>query len=178
MALLTNGCSRRRGGRASSRRVAAPAGRKHALQVQIVPTEKRVQRPGYAWIAFVLAVFTGVLAIPVGLMFLADPTGGSIGLPPGWIEGTPFGSYLIPGLYLLLVNGVGMLVLAALILRRHWIAPWLTAILGVGLIIWILVQLLVMPETMILQWIFLATGTALGFVALFWLRRTGQLRLW
>jgi hypothetical protein len=62
--------------------------------------------------------------------------------------------------------------------RRHWTAPWLTGVLGVGLIIWILVQLAVMPETMILQWIFLATGIALGFVALFWLRRTGQLRLW
>jgi len=150
----------------------------HALQVQIVPTEKRLERPAYAWIAFVLAVFTGVLAIPVGLMFIADPTGGSIGLPPGWIEGTPFGSYMVPGFYLLLMNGVGMLVLAGLILLRHWSAPWLTAILGVGLIIWILVQLVVMPETMILQWIFLATGVALGFVALYWLRRTGQLRLW
>ena len=102
----------------------------------------------------------------------------SIGLPPGWIEGTPFGSYLVPGLYLFAMNGIGMLVLAALIVLRHWSAPWLTAILGVGLIIWILVQLAVMPETMILQWIFLATGLVLGFVALFWLRRTGQLRLW
>jgi hypothetical protein len=35
-----------------------------------------------------------------------------------------------------------------------------------------------MPETMVLQWIFLATGLLLGLVALFWLRRTGQLRLW
>lgn len=148
------------------------------MQLQVVPTERRVERPRYAWIAFVAAVFTGVLAIPVGLMFLADPTGGSIGLPPGWIEGTPFGSYLVPGIYLFAINGVGMLVLAALILVRHWTAPWLTAVLGVGLIVWILVQLAVMPETMILQWIFLATGIILGFVALFWLRRTGQLRLW
>ena len=46
------------------------------------------------------------------------------------------------------------------------------------MIIWILVQLAVMPETMFLQWIFLAVGFALGFIALFWLRRTGQLRLW
>ena len=49
---------------------------------------------------------------------------------------------------------------------------------GVGLIIWILVQLAVMPETMVLQWIFLAVGLVLGFVALFWLRLTGRLRLW
>jgi hypothetical protein len=36
----------------------------------------------------------------------------------------------------------------------------------------------VMPETMILTWVFLAIGFVLGFIALFWLRRTGQLRLW
>lgn len=99
-------------------------------------------------------------------------------LPAGWIEATPFGSYQVPGIYLLLINGAGMLVLAGLTVRRHWFAPWLTGTLGVGLIIWILVQLAVMPETMILQWAFLATGLALGFVALFWLRATGQLRLW
>jgi hypothetical protein len=31
---------------------------------------------------------------------------------------------------------------------------------------------------MILQPIFMAVGFALGLIALFWLRRTGQLRLW
>jgi hypothetical protein len=148
------------------------------MQVNIIPSTPRVERPWYAWVAAVAAVFTGVLAIPVGLMFIADPTGGAIGLPGGWIEATPFGSYLVPGLYLLAVNGFGMLALAVLIVLRHWASPWLTAILGVGLIIWILVQLAVMPETMVLQWIFLAIGLLLGSVALSWLRRTGQLRLW
>jgi hypothetical protein len=148
------------------------------MQLAIVPPAPRVERPRYAWLAFAAAVFTGVLAIPVGLMFIADPTGASMQLPPGWIEATPFGSYLVPGIYLFAVNGVGMLVLAALIAIRHWTAPWLTAILGVGLVVWILVQLAIMPETMILQPIFLATGLLMGFVALFWLRRTGQLRLW
>jgi hypothetical protein len=148
------------------------------MQVRVVPATPRVERPVYAWIGFVAAVITGVAAIPVGLLFITDPTGASIGLPAGWIEETIFGSYLVPGLYLLLMNGVGMLVLAALIVLRHWTAPWLMAVLGVGLISWIVVQLLVMPETMVLQWVFLATGVLLGFVALFWLRRTGQLVLW
>jgi len=148
------------------------------MQLRIVPAARPVERPPYAWIAFAAAVFTGVFAIPVGIIFITDPTGASMGLPRAWIEATPFGSYLVPGIYLLAMNGAGMLALAGLIVLRHWTAPWLTAILGVGLIIWILVQLAVMPETMILQWIFLATGLLLGFVALFWLRRTGQLRLW
>ena len=148
------------------------------MQLHVVPAERRVDAAALRLARLRPGAFTGLLAIPVGLMFLADPTGGSIGVPQGWIEATVFGSYVIPGIYLFAVNGLGMLLLAALIVIRHWSAPWLTAILGVGLIIWILVQLLVMPETMFLQWIFLATGVVLGFVALFWLRRTGQLRLW
>jgi hypothetical protein len=148
------------------------------LRIDLRPRTERVQRPGFAWIAIVLEVATGLLAIPVGVLFLQDPTGGSMGLPKGWIEATPFGSYTVPGLYLLLVNGLGMLAVAALGVVRHWLAAWLTGALGVGLIIWILVQILVMPETMILTWVFLTIGLVLGFVALLWLRSTGQLVLW
>ena len=147
------------------------------MQLSLAP-RVRVERPRFAWIAIALQVVTGVLAVPVGIMFIADPSGALMGLPPGWIEATPFGSYLVPGVYLAGVNGIGMLAVAVLGVRRHWSAPWLTGALGVGLITWILVQILIMPETMILTWVFLATGFALGFVALFWLRRTGQLRLW
>jgi hypothetical protein len=148
------------------------------MQLQLATPTGHVERPPYAWIAIALQVATGAMAIPVGLIFLADPSGQSMGLPRGWIEATPFGSYVVPGLYLLGMNGVVMLVAAALAIRRHWTAPWLTAVLGVGLITWILVQILVMPETMWLTWVFLAVGFVLGFSALFWLRRTGQLRLW
>jgi nitrogen fixation-related uncharacterized protein len=35
-----------------------------------------------------------------------------------------------------------------------------------------------LPETMILTGVFLAIGFVAGFIALFWLRRTGQMRLW
>ena len=120
----------------------------------------RVERPAYAWLAAVVEVLTGLLAIPVGVSFISDPTGAAMGLPPGWIEATPFGSYLVPGLYLVLVNGIGMLVVAGLTTARHWTAPWLTGVLGVGMVIWILVQIAVMPETMILTWIFLGVGVA------------------
>jgi uncharacterized membrane protein len=148
------------------------------VHVQFAPPASRVERPTWVWLAVLLEVVTGLLAIPVGLSFLNDPTGRAIGVPQGWIEATPFGSYVIPGLYLLAVNGVGMLLLAALTVARHWLAPWLTGALGVGLIVWILVQIVVLPETMILTWVFLSIGIVLGFVALFWLRRTNQLRAW
>jgi hypothetical protein len=146
------------------------------VHVQLVSGAQRVERPAYVWLAIVLETFTAVGAIPVGLMFLADPSGKLVQVPQGWIEATVFGSYLVPGLYLLLVNGLGMLILSGLTLRRHWLSPWLTGTLGAGLIIWILVDILLLPETMFLTWVFLATGIALGVIALFWLRHTGQLR--
>ncbi len=147
------------------------------MQVSLVG-RRRVERPWYAWVGVVLEVITAIAAVPVGFMFLMDPSGKAVGVPQGWIEATVFGSYVVPGLYLLAMNGIGMAVVAVLSARAHWSAPWLTAILGVGMIVWILVEILVLPETMVLTWTFLATGVAMGLVALFWLRRTGQLAVW
>ena len=137
-----------------------------------------IERPRYVSLAVVIELFTAAMAIPVGLMLITDPTGAGIQLPNEWIQNSIFGSYLVPGLYLFAMNGVGMLVAAALTLMRHWTAPWLTGTLAVGLIVWILVQLIVMPEVMWLQWLFLASGIVLGFITLFWMRETRQLRLW
>jgi hypothetical protein len=148
------------------------------MQIEFAPRSRQIERPSYVWIAVILEILTGIFAVPVGWSFIQDPTGKSLGIPQGWIESTVFGNYLIPGLYLLAMNGFAMVALAALTVRRHWIAPWLTGALGVGLIIWIAVEIVTLPETMILTWVFLAIGFALGFIALFWLRRTGQMRLW
>ena len=135
----------------------------------------RVPMPRFAWIGVVLEILTAVLALPVGLIFITDPTGASMGIE-GWLDGTIFGNFLVPGLYLLVVNGIGMLLLALLTVMRRPIAPWLTGALGIGLMIWILVQLALISDTMILQPLFFAVGLALGFIALFWLlalRREG-----
>jgi hypothetical protein len=147
------------------------------VQHGLVSADARIERPAYVWIAIALELFTALGAIPVGIMFITDSSGAAVGLPKSWIETTVFGSYLVPGLYLLLVNGFGMLATAVLSVLRHRSAPWLTGILGAGLVVWILVEILVLPETMFLTWIFLATGIALGGIALAWLRRTGQLRV-
>lgn len=140
--------------------------------------DRRVERPGYVWIAIVLELFTAIGAIPVGIMLLTDTTGATVGFPTGWIEATPFGSYLLPGIYLFVMNGIGMCVLVGLSVTRHRYAPWLTGILGMGLVIWIGVQLIVMPEVSYLQAIFGVIGVVLAAVSVAWLRRTGQVRLW
>ena len=139
------------------------------------PVARPMPRPGYVWVGVGLELFTAIGAIPVGLQLLRDPSGAAIGLPSDWIEATPFGTYLVPALYLLLMNGIGMLVVAFLSVTRHPLAPWLTGILGAGLLVWILVQLVVMPEASPLQAIFGSIGIVLMGVAALWLRASGQL---
>ena len=67
------------------------------MQVRFASRSGQVERPPFTWIAVILEIFTGVLAVPVGWSFIQDPTGQALGIPQGWIEATPFGSYLIPG---------------------------------------------------------------------------------
>ena len=139
------------------------------------PAAEPLPRPAYAWLAVVLEIFTAIPALIVGWQLVTDTSGATVGFPQGWIEATVFGSYLVPGLYLLVFNGLGMLVLAALTATRHWVAPWLTILLGAGLVIWILVQLVVMPEFSFLQAIYGLTGVVLVILGTAWVHATGQL---
>ncbi len=132
----------------------------------------RIERPAYAWIAVALQVITALGAIPVGLDMIRNADGDPLGLPQAWIDATIFGSYLIPGLFLFVVNGIGQLVAAAAIALRHPAAPWLTGALGVGLMVWIAVQVALMPFHA-LQPIFFAVGLVESAIALLWLRRLG-----
>lgn len=90
----------------------------------------RLDRPPYAWLAVAVGPFTAVLALPVGRSLIIDPTGAAVGMPLKWIEGSVFGTYLVPGIFLLGMNGVAMVVLAVFALAGQRLAPWLTGALG------------------------------------------------
>ena len=150
-------------------------GRHEVREMDAIVGTRRVERPGYAWIAVGLQVVVGLAAIPIGLQLIANPEGAPLGLPQGWIDATPFGSWLVPGLFLFAMNGIGQLLAAALIVARHPLAPWLTGALGVGLMIWIAVQVATMPFHPLQPTMF-TIGAVEGLVALAWLRRDGHLR--
>jgi hypothetical protein len=137
---------------------------------------RRIERPAYAWLAVALQLFTSAMAIPVSIAMIANPDGSPLGIPHEWIATTPFASFLVPGITLLVMNGIGQLGGAVLIWRRHPMAAWATGALGVGLMVWIAVQVTMIPFS-ILQPVMFAIGAVEGIVALFWLRRLGALRL-
>jgi hypothetical protein len=87
-----------------------------------------------------LQIFVGVGAVAGGLGLALDPRGSNIGLPLELLESSPFSSYLVPGIVLLAVNGLGSLVGGTASFTRHRYAGELAMALGAFLVAWIVVQ--------------------------------------
>jgi len=92
------------------------------------------------WILLVLLVVQAVGAIGGGAVLVISPDGDLMQQPLSQLDGSPFDSYLIPGLILLVVLGIAPLVAAIGIWRRQTWAWWLAGVVGCGLVIWIAVE--------------------------------------
>ena len=122
----------------------------------------------------------GVLALGGGAMLVAAPSGALLQMPAEWLQGTPFGSYLIPGL--LLGMALGLLPLASVF--ALWRLPsvpalrgveralgmdaaWLAAFVsGVGILIWIVAQYAMVRMFHPMQAFIFALGAAIVLLAL------------
>jgi hypothetical protein len=82
----------------------------------------------------------GLGAIGGGFLLIRDPSGEALGLPLSLLEKSPFPDFLIPGLFLLAVNGIGSLIGAGLSFTRKQYAPESAMILGAILLAWIVIQ--------------------------------------
>lgn len=125
-----------------------------------------------------LLIFLGVSAIAGGVEMLLDVDGGRY-LPQSWLVDLPVvDTFLLPGLVLLLVFGVGSLITAYGVARRpRW--PWLrqfervtgrhwswtaTVLLGIGQLLWIMIELIYLPGLSWLQVVFGLTALSLTLV--------------
>ncbi|MCD4665477.1 MAG: hypothetical protein K8R68_09405 [Bacteroidales bacterium] len=88
----------------------------------------------------VLQVFIGVGAVGGGLALVLEPDGSNIGIPVEILKSSPFSSFLVPGIVLLIVNGFGSLVGALASFTRYWFAGEIAIALGLFLIVWIMLQ--------------------------------------
>jgi len=115
-----------------------------------------------------LQIIVAVAAVFGGFGLITD----TLGMQQDWLSGTPFTSWLWPGIFLLIVVAVPMAV-AALgeLLRRHW-AYAASIAAGAALVGWIVVQWLVIGKYFFLQ----PTMLAIGFlvVLLAWLAHRGE----
>lgn len=130
-----------------------------------MPTTDRPRRPAAAWILLILVLIQGLGGFAGGVALSVKPDGSIMGVPVSYLEGSPFSDYLLPGLILLLVLGVVPLVAAAgLWLRRRW-AWYASFVVGCGLMIWILVEITIIPYDE-LQIVFGVVGALIVLVSL------------
>jgi len=82
------------------------------------------------------------------------------GIPLTYLEGSPFSSYLVPGLVLgLIVGGTQLLGAIGLLRRSEW-ALSATVVAGFGMMIWIFVEIAVIREYSTLQTVYFTLGSA------------------
>jgi hypothetical protein len=133
------------------------------------PTSRRL--PGLGRLAVVLEIFLGIGALFGGGQFILAPDGHLIGIPLKMLVGTPFHSFLIPGLLLFTFIGVGPIVAAAITAHRGASGPFAALAVGVVLMGWITVEMVIFAGPTSLFWAFyLVLGTAIAAVGLAWWR--------
>ena len=112
-----------------------------------------MQRPFTLWLLLFFLLFLALGGLYGGIAMLTDPTGGSLQLTEV-LPLLPVSDYTLPGLFLLIVMGLGPLFLIyALLARPNWtwsetLSRWSghhwawtgTLTLGVILAVWLIVQ--------------------------------------
>ena len=125
------------------------------------------------WIRITLTVLTGAVgltAVAGGLaLFIAALTstsGGGVTPDRSYLGGSPFTSYVVPGLVLaVIVRGTHILA-SILTGRGSQAGPFAAAVAGFGLLIWIFVQMMFIPFSPLQAAYFVAGLGELGLVLL------------
>jgi hypothetical protein len=143
-------------------------------------TEVRRGRPLALYPLMLLIGVLSIAGLGGGWSLVADPTGEAMRADLAWLEGTPVGDFLLPGLFLFFVYGVfGVILIAGLWTKRsfgplkaldrrtghHW-AWWGTIAIGVVLVAWIVYELFVIPDVIWLQPALAAMGLAIIVIAM------------
>lgn len=83
-------------------------------------------------------LFVGIGALFGGIGLIADAEG--LGMRDDWLAGSAFADYRIPGLFLFVVIGGGMLLAAALTIARSSLTSFAATVMGLVLLLWLLIE--------------------------------------
>jgi hypothetical protein len=126
-----------------------------------------------------LQILLSIGALGGGAVLILAPRGEIMPLPLSALAGSPFDTYMIPGLILFTVLGIGPLAAAWLITRRHPLAPVAALVVGAALITWVAVEVAIIgySDEPPLQSIYLILGVLMTIAAVAWLDDVGFLPL-
>ena len=112
----------------------------------------------------VLELLVGVGAVIGGGALAATPSGALLGMPLDLLDGTPFHTYLIPGLILCLVVGGSNVVGGWLALHERWSAAISAVVGGLILIGWITSEIVLIGYRHPIQLVYLLCGALILLV--------------
>lgn len=114
-----------------------------------------------------LHAFLGVGAIGAGQALVRDPSGHTMTFKTGWLEGSPFHSYRIPGLFLVGVIAQANLASAFALGRHARGGPLVSAATGLLLVTWLTIQTAIIGVrhwTQAIWWVMFPLVAALGAI--------------
>jgi hypothetical protein len=120
---------------------------------------------------FVLQVFNGLSALAGGYGLINDPSGKALQMDHSMLANTPFSDFLIPGLVLFIINGIGNATGAVLTMTTFKHAASVAALFGLILMIWIISQVSWIGYQSFLQPLYLTTGLAQFVAAYFCMKQ-------
>ena len=105
----------------------------------------------------VLHIFVGLGAMAGGLAAITNPQN-PLGVPADALKNSPFDNFLIPGIILFTVIGLGNLIGAVAVFLRMKFQSYISIVLGGALVIWIVVQCIMLRSVVSLHVIFFIIG--------------------
>ena len=121
---------------------------------------------GTVCVSFLVVLGLGALA--GGAALVMQPDGSVMHFEVATLAGSPFVDYLVPGLVLGGLFGIGSLIVAAMGITRRRLAPFLAFAIGCGQMIWIVVQLAIIKEVSFLHPAFFGVGLVIAVTAVPW----------
>ncbi|MDF2890342.1 MAG: hypothetical protein K0R80_709 [Clostridia bacterium] len=121
-----------------------------------------------------ILLFVGIGALFGGIMALVDPSGALYGAPTDMMKIGPFTSFLIPGLFLFFVLGLGHIVSFIFMKRKLKFHVYISGGVGCILMAWILIQCYILQAIALIHVIFFLIGLFESIIALYMLIQLKQ----
>ncbi len=104
-----------------------------------------------------LHVFVGIGALAGGLAAIINPQE-PLGITVEALKNSPFSNYLIPGLILFAVIGLGNIISGLLFAFKLSYQGYMSGVFGLALVIWIIVQCIMLNTVVFLHVIYFLIG--------------------
>ncbi len=113
-------------------------------------------------------IFLGIGALGGAAMLIASPDGSAMQWTVAMLAGSPFTDFLVPGLILGGLFGIGSFIVAGLGLRHEPIAPFLAFAIGCAQMVWIMVELAIIGAFSFLHPACFVLGLLIAATAVRW----------